>query len=132
MCCWSGQGATVDTARAEGRTIFGIFALLAEFERELISERTKAGIRAARRRGVHMARPAKLTPYQIDHWRELIAAEKETRAGDRCWVWRACHSRNRASIILLGRPAQDSPKETKMPRLGTDCDMSGDALIKCH
>lgn len=71
----------VDTTRPEGGFIFGVFAALAEFERELISERTKAGIRAARRRGVHMGRPAKLTPHQIEHARGLISSEQETRAG---------------------------------------------------
>ena len=77
----TGQGAMVDTTRPEGRFIFGIFAALAEFERELIRERTKAGMKAARRRGGHMGRPAKLTPYQIEHARVLITSEQETRAG---------------------------------------------------
>lgn len=71
----------MDTTRPEGRLIFGVFVALAEYERELISERTKAGIRAARRRGVHMGRPAKLTPHQIEHARGLISSEQETRAG---------------------------------------------------
>lgn len=77
----TGQGAMMDTTRPEGRLIFGVFAALAEYERELISERTKAGIRAARRRGVHMGRPAKLTLHQIEHARALISSEQETRAG---------------------------------------------------
>lgn len=41
----------MDAARPEGRVIFGILATLAEFERELIRERTKAGMAAAKRRG---------------------------------------------------------------------------------
>lgn len=77
----TGHSAMVDTTRPEGRFIFGIFAALAEFERELISEHTKAGIAAARRRGQHMGRPAKLTPHQIDHARALIETGKETKAG---------------------------------------------------
>ncbi len=36
---------------------------------------------AARRRCQHMGRPAKLTPHQVDHARELIASKKETRTG---------------------------------------------------
>ena len=77
----TGQGATIDTTRAEGRLIFGIFAALAEFERELIRERTKAGMAAARRRGVKVGRPVKLTPHQLAHARGLIERGEETRAG---------------------------------------------------
>jgi DNA invertase Pin-like site-specific DNA recombinase len=40
----TGQGARVDTTTAQGKLVFGIFAALAEFERELISERTKVGL----------------------------------------------------------------------------------------
>jgi DNA invertase Pin-like site-specific DNA recombinase len=70
----AGHGASVDTTTANGRLIFGIFAALAEFERELIRERTKAGMHAARRRGKHVGRPARLTPDQLDHARNLIAS----------------------------------------------------------
>ena len=50
----AGQGAQIDTTTPAGRLVFGIFAALAEFERELIRERTVAGLeaaRASRRRG---------------------------------------------------------------------------------
>ena len=46
----TGQGAQIDTTTAAGRLVFGIFAALAEFERELIRERTLAGLTAARNR----------------------------------------------------------------------------------
>ncbi|WP_439647848.1 recombinase family protein [Corynebacterium kalidii] len=49
----TGQGAAVDTTTAQGKLVFGIFAALAEFQRELISERTIAGLQAARARGRH-------------------------------------------------------------------------------
>lgn len=52
---------SIDTTNAGGKLIFHIFAALAEFERNLISERTKAGLRAARARGRKGGRKAKLT-----------------------------------------------------------------------
>lgn len=73
----TGAGASIDTTRAEGRLIFGIFAALAEFERELIRERTKAGMQAAKRRGRHVGRPRKLTAHQLAHARALIEGGKE-------------------------------------------------------
>ena len=45
----AGDGAQIDTTTAAGRLVFGIFAALAEFERELIRERTVAGLQAAGR-----------------------------------------------------------------------------------
>jgi len=77
----TGQGAMVDTTRPEGRLVFGIFAALAEFERELIRERTKAGMHSAKRRGVHVGRPRKLTPHQLAHARAVLDVGTDTRAG---------------------------------------------------
>jgi len=56
----TGAGAQIDTTTANGRFVFGIFAALAEFERELIVERTKAGLAAARARGRKGGRPRKV------------------------------------------------------------------------
>jgi DNA invertase Pin-like site-specific DNA recombinase len=70
----AGHGATVDTTTANGCLIFAIFAALVEFERELIRERTRAGMQAARRRGKNVGRPRRLTPDQLDHARSLIAS----------------------------------------------------------
>lgn len=61
----TGQGAAIDTTTASGKLVFGIFAALAEFERELISERTIAGLAAARARGRKGGRPYKMTPAKI-------------------------------------------------------------------
>jgi DNA invertase Pin-like site-specific DNA recombinase len=61
----TGQGATIDTTTAAGKLVFGIFAALAEFERELIAERTKAGLAAARARGRNGGRPYKMTPAKL-------------------------------------------------------------------
>jgi len=56
----AGAGAQIDTTTANGRLFFGIFAALAEFERELIAERTRAGLAAARARGRNGGRPRKM------------------------------------------------------------------------
>jgi len=77
----TGEGAAVDTTRPQGRMIFGILAVMAEFEREMIAERTAAGMEAAKRRGRHVGRPPKLTPHQVGHARQLMAEGKETQAG---------------------------------------------------
>jgi len=47
----TGHGASINTSTPEGNLVFGIFAALAEFERELVSERTKVGLASARARG---------------------------------------------------------------------------------
>lgn len=61
----SGQGANIDTTSAAGKLVFGIFAALAEFERELIRERTLAGLKAARARGKKGGRKFQLTKSQV-------------------------------------------------------------------
>jgi len=49
----------IDTTTAVGRMLYGQLAVFAEFEREQISDRTKAGMSAAKKRGVHVGRPRK-------------------------------------------------------------------------
>jgi DNA invertase Pin-like site-specific DNA recombinase len=72
----TGAGAAIDTMTPEGRLFFGMFAVIAEFERELIRERTKAGMNAARRRGKRVGRPLSLTPEKLDLARRLVAEGK--------------------------------------------------------
>jgi hypothetical protein len=61
----TGKGAAIDTTTASGKLVFGIFAALAEFERELISERTLACPASARARGRNGGRPYKMTPAKL-------------------------------------------------------------------
>ena len=61
----TGHGAAIDTTTAAGKLVFGIFAALAEFERELIAERTVAGLASARARGRKGGRPFKMTAAKL-------------------------------------------------------------------
>jgi DNA invertase Pin-like site-specific DNA recombinase len=63
----------IDTDTPTGRAMWQMIGVLAELERSLIGERTRAGVKAAKRRGVKFGRKRKLTPQQIDHARKLIA-----------------------------------------------------------
>jgi DNA invertase Pin-like site-specific DNA recombinase len=62
----------IDTSTSSGRMVFHVMGALAQFERDLISERTKAGLEAAKAEGVTLGRPRKLTPAKIKHARKLI------------------------------------------------------------
>lgn len=68
----------IDTGTAGGKLVFHIMGALAEFERALIQERTKAGLDAAKRRGVKLGRKRKLSAAQIDHARAQIEAGAES------------------------------------------------------
>lgn len=56
---------SIDTTTSSGKLIFHIFSALAEFERDLIVERTEAGLKAARARGRMGGRPPMLNKRQI-------------------------------------------------------------------
>ncbi len=79
----TGHGAAIDTTTPSGKLVFGIFAALAEFERELISERTKAGLESARARGRKGGAPFKMTAAKL---RLAMAAmsDPETNVGELC------------------------------------------------
>lgn len=62
----------LDTTSAQGRLVFHMMGALAEFERALISERTQAGVRAAKARGVRLGRRPTLNAAQIGHAQALI------------------------------------------------------------
>src|SRR5512144_226525 len=79
----TGHGATIDTTTAGGKLVFGFFAALAEFERELTVERTRAGLAAARARGRSGGRTYKMTRAKL---RLAMAAmgKPETKVGALC------------------------------------------------
>jgi len=79
----TGQGASINTTTSEGKLVFGIFAALAEFERALLSERTKAGLASARARGRKGGAPFKMTAAKV---RLAMASmgKPETVVGNLC------------------------------------------------
>ena len=79
----TGHGAAIDTSTPAGKLVFGIFAALAEFEREMIKERTIAGLASARARGRKGGRPYKMTAAKL---RLAMAAmgNVETKIGKLC------------------------------------------------
>ena len=63
---------SIDTSTATGRLVFHVFGALAQFERELLRERTMAGLEAARARGRHGGRPRVMTPEKAAVARQML------------------------------------------------------------
>ncbi len=79
----AGQGANLDTTTANKRLVFGIFAALAEFERELIIDRTRAGLASARARGRNGGQPFKMTPAKL-RLAQAAMGQPGTKVGELC------------------------------------------------
>jgi DNA invertase Pin-like site-specific DNA recombinase len=65
----------IDTSSPVGEVIYRLLSVFADFERNVIVERTRAGIRAARARGVRLGRRPKLTPEQVAEANMLLAGD---------------------------------------------------------
>lgn len=89
----------IDTHTAMGRFAYQIINAFGELERALIAERTKAGIAAAKRRGVRIGRPPKLSAEQIAHARMQLCAHPE----DLKAVAHALHVSPRTLARTIGR-----------------------------
>jgi DNA invertase Pin-like site-specific DNA recombinase len=68
----------IDTTTSGGKLVFHIFGALAEFERELIRERTVAGLAAARARGRHGGRPTVMSPDKVATARQMYDSKQYT------------------------------------------------------
>ncbi len=96
---------SIDTTTAGGRLVFHLFGALAQFEREIIRDRTMAGLSAARARGRNGGRPAKLSPDQV-------------RAADGCMTnahrgVRSAASSESAAPLYTGRCATSHARRTQ-------------------
>lgn len=67
----------IDTSTPYGKLFFTFVSGLAEFERDLLSQRTKEGLAAARRRGKQLGRPRKLSPKQVETAHRRVIFGKE-------------------------------------------------------
>ena len=79
-----------DTTSPAGRMVLTVFAGIAEFERELIYQRTSSGRAAAKARGVRFGRPPKLTEEQVALGRRLV--EEETSAREAAKLLKCHHA----------------------------------------
>jgi DNA invertase Pin-like site-specific DNA recombinase len=70
----------IDTTTPGGKLVFHVFAALAEFERDLIRERTSAGLAAARARGRHGGRPSVLSGHKLQMAQEMYCSGQYTVA----------------------------------------------------
>lgn len=95
---------SINTTTPGGRLVFHVFAALAEFERDLISERTFAGLAAARARGRRGGRPSVMTPTKLLMAQEMYASGNHTVSAisDATGV-------SRATIYRHLKPDNDSP-----------------------
>lgn len=94
------QGIDTDQKSPTGRLILHILAALAEFERELIRERVKAGVAEAKRQGKHCGRPIKI--FRRDRVAEMRAQGRSWR--DIAWELKIPVTTARRSVPKVSRP----------------------------
>lgn len=103
---------SIDTSTATGKLIFHIFAALAEFERDLIRDRTEAGLAAARARGRVGGRKRALSPLQIDVARTMYNSRNHTLA-EIARTFRVSRATIYRSLELQPSQNPSSPEQTR-------------------
>ncbi len=74
-CDFRSLNERIDTSSSGGRLLFHVMGAMAEFERSIISERTKAGMEAARARGARIGRRPSMTPDQVSVARHAVEVQ---------------------------------------------------------
>jgi DNA invertase Pin-like site-specific DNA recombinase len=110
---------SIDTSSPVGRFFLGVLGSLAGMERELILERTKAGVALARQRQVRFGRPPKLTPSLV---RQIMLApeDSDTTVPETCRVlgigkstyYAALRAGRREAIEMDGKGARETARES--------------------
>ena len=97
----------IDTTTAAGKLTFHVFAALAEMEAEVMRERTRAGLVAARRRGTKLGRPRALTDDQVEMACTLMSNPKIStkQVAEHLGVHRSTLYRSLALTTRCRRPA---------------------------
>ncbi len=98
----------IDTTTPTGRLVFHMFAALAEFERDLIRERTMAGLAAARARGRMGGRPRRMTPDKVRIAREMYDSREYTMAA----IAKTLEV-SRSTLYLYLKPSTNIPEGEK-------------------
>lgn len=100
-CGFHSLTENIDTTSPGGKLVFHIMGALAEFERTLIVDRTRAGVAAARKRGQHLGRRKALRPDQVETARQAIATGQHSTASmarvlgvSKSTLWRALKEQN--------------------------------------
>ena len=113
----------IDTTTSGGRLVFHIFASLAEFERDLITERTNAGLAAARARGRVGGRPPSLTGDKLTTARKLYDQQDLTVAQignilgvSRSTIYRALRRESNTSLTQR-HFIKKRPQQSNLPNL---------------
>jgi DNA invertase Pin-like site-specific DNA recombinase len=100
---------SIDTTTPGGKLIFHLFGALAQFERDLIRERTNAGLAAARARGRHGGRPRRLTERQVALARAMLR-DRAAKVADVC----ATLNVSRTTLYRALRTVAPPPQQVAM------------------
>lgn len=100
---------SIDTRTAMGKFMFHLLASLAQLERDLTSERTKAGMDAARKRGWHPGPQTLVQRLKKEDPKRLKALRKDI--ADPTMSWRALHKKYGYAVATLRRHFEDERKQ---------------------